>query len=107
MGPDWTITNLIIQAIAGILGAHGAAAVAHEHRFGFIGHTLVGLVAGAVSGFFLQRIAMTTVYGTGDAMPVSIAEIGILQALTGAVAGGIAMFVVGFLRYEMSRGSAE
>jgi hypothetical protein len=103
MTPEWTITNLIIQAIAGILGAHAAATGAHEHRFGFAGHSVVGLVAGAVSGFFLQRIVMTTVYGTGDAMPVSALETGIYQALCGAVIGGMAMLIVGFLRYEVTK----
>jgi hypothetical protein len=100
--PKWTVTNLIVQAIAGILGAHAAAAVAHEHRFGFAGHTLVGLIAGALSGYFLQRLANTVVTGTGDAMPVSPVETGILQALTGAVIGGISMLAIGFIRYELA-----
>ena len=66
MTPEWTVVNLAIQAIAGILGAHTAAMAAQEHHFGFVGHSLVGLIAGTLSGYFLQRIVMTTVYGTGD-----------------------------------------
>ena len=102
MTPVWTTTNLLIQLIAGILGAHAAAMVAHEHRFGFIGHSLVGLIAGALSGFFLQRIVMTTVTGTGDAMPITALQAGIYQAVAGLAVGGMAMLIVGLLRYEMT-----
>ena len=51
---NWTATNMVIQIIAGVLGAHGAAVAAHEHRFGFLGHTLAGALAGAVSGYGLS-----------------------------------------------------
>jgi hypothetical protein len=107
MTPEWTIGNLLIQAIGGFLGAHAAALAAHEHRFGFAGHGLVGFVAGALSGFFFQRIAMTTVYGTGDAIPLTPLDAGFYQAVTGLVAGGIAMLVVGLLRYELTKTSDE
>jgi uncharacterized membrane protein YeaQ/YmgE (transglycosylase-associated protein family) len=107
MTPEWTITNLVIQAIAGFLGAHAAALVSHEHRFGFIGHSLVGLIAGALSGFFLQRIVMTTVTGTGDAMPITDLQEGIYQAVTGLAVGGMAMLVIGFVRYEMTKTSSK
>jgi hypothetical protein len=103
MAPEWTITNLLIQAITGILGAHAAATVAHEHRFGFVGHSLVGLIAGALSGFFLQKIVMTTVTATGDAMPMTALEAGIYQAFAGAAIGALAMMVIGFVRYEMTK----
>ena len=107
MIPEWTIMNLAIQAIGGVLGAHIAAMVAHEHRFGFIGHSLTGLIAGALSGFFLQRIVMTTVTATGDAMPMTALEAGIYQAVAGLSAGGMAMLVVGLVRYEMTKTSSE
>jgi hypothetical protein len=107
MSPDWTITNIVVQAVAGILGAHIAAAAAREFRFGFIGHSIVGLIAGTLSGDFLQRVAVTTVYGTGMPMPISPVEAGVCQALTGAVVGGIAMMVIGFLRHEMMQTPRE
>jgi hypothetical protein len=107
MTPEWTILNLVIQAIAGILGAHAAAMAAHEHRFGLIGHSVVGLVAGALSGFFLQRRVMTTVYGTGDAMPITALEAGIYQAVAGLAVGGMAMLIIGLLRYEMTKTSSK
>jgi hypothetical protein len=99
---DWTATNLVIQAVAGILGAHAAAVALHEHRFGFAGHTLVGLIAGAISGYFFQVIAMTVVSGGENVMPISNVETYVIQALTGAVIGGIAMAVVGLVRHELS-----
>ena len=103
MAPEWTITNLLIQAITGVLGAHAAATVVHEHRFGFIGHSLVGLIAGALGGYFLQRIVMTTVTATGDAMPMTALDAGIYQAFAGPAIGAMAMMAIGFIRYEMTK----
>ena len=107
MIPAWTILNFVIQAIAGILGAHAAAMAAHEHRFGFIGHSLVGLIAGSLSGFFLQRIVMTTVTGTGDAMPITALDAAIYQAVAGLAVGGMAMLVIGLLRHEMTKSASK
>lgn len=103
MAPEWTITNLIVQAIAGFLGAHAAATVAHEHHFGAIGHSLVGLISGTLGGYFLQRLVMTTVNGAGDADPMTALEAGIYQAVAGAAIGAIAMMAVGFVRSEMTK----
>ena len=105
MAPEWTVVNLVIQVITGFLGAHAAAVVAHEHRFGFIGHSLVGLIAGALSGFFLQRIVMTTVTATGDAMPMTALNTCVYQAFAGVAIGALAMMAVGFVRYEMTKRS--
>jgi len=107
MTPEWTVVNLVIQAIAGVLGAHAAALAAYEHRFGFIGQSLVGLIAGGLGGFFLQQIVMTTVTGTGDAEPVTALEAGVYQAVAGAATGAVAMMVVGFIRYEMTKTPSE
>lgn len=38
-----------LGGVAGLLGAQAAAIAAHEHRFGFIGYTVTGLVGGALS----------------------------------------------------------
>jgi len=45
----WTVTNLIIQIIAGIAGGHAAAAAVHDHKFGALGHTIAGAAGGAVA----------------------------------------------------------
>ena len=97
---EWTITSLIIQIVAGFLGAHIAAIVAHEHRFGFIGHSLVGLIAGGLSGWFFQTRAVTMVTASGSLNAVSQPEVFALQGLSGGIMGAIAMFCVGFILAE-------
>jgi hypothetical protein len=101
----WTLSNLIIQIVAGLVGAHLAAAVAHEHRFGFWGHSLVGLISGGLSGLFLQTYAVTVVTASGSLNVPTPAEVFMTESLTGAVAGGIAMFAVGFIISERSKGN--
>ena len=93
---DWT-TGLIVQIAAGFAGAHVAAAALHEHRFGWIGHSLVGLVAGGLGGFFLQKMALTLVTAGGTMTPPTAVEAAVIEGLTGAVVGAIAMAAVGFL----------
>jgi hypothetical protein len=96
---DWK-TNLIVQVVAGFAGAHVAAMALHEHRFGWLGHSLVGLIAGALSGYFLQEIALTVVTGSGSVNEPRLVEVAVIEALTGAVVGAIAMAAVGFLIKE-------
>jgi hypothetical protein len=96
---DWT-TNLAVQAVAGLVGAHFAATALHEHRFGWIGHSLVGLIAGALSGFFLQTIVLRVVTGSGSLNELRTVEAVIIEALTGAVVGAIAMAAAGFVIKE-------
>jgi hypothetical protein len=93
---EWTLTNLIVQTVAGFLGAHGAASAAQGHKVGFIGHSLVGAICGALSGYFLQILLITVVTGSGSVMAPRAADVLIAQALAGAIAGAIGMFAVGF-----------
>jgi hypothetical protein len=102
-----SITYFLIQVVAGFVGAHVAALVAHEHRFGFVGHSLVGLIMGALSGFCLQNIVMTTVTGTGDAVPITLLQAEIFQAVSGLVSGAVAMLAIGYLRSEIANSSGE
>lgn len=99
---EWTLTNLVVQMVAGFLGAHGAASAAHEHKFGFLGHSLVGAVCGALSGYFLQIILITVVTGSGGVMTPRVADVLVTQALAGAVVGAIGMFAVGFAVQHVS-----
>src|ERR1700728_2570128 len=101
----WTLANLMIQIVAGLVGAHLAAAVAHEHRFGFWGHSLVGLISGGLSGLFLQTYSVTVVTASGSLNAPTSAEVFMTESLTGAVVGGIAMFAVGFIISERSKGN--
>jgi uncharacterized membrane protein YeaQ/YmgE (transglycosylase-associated protein family) len=98
---EWSITNLLIQLVMGIVGGHAAAIAAKEHSFGALGHTVVGAIGGALSGYFLQTLAATVVTGTGSVNAPRFAEQVVLQVLTGAVAGAIAMLVVGFIKHSV------
>lgn len=100
----WTVTNLVIEIIAGIIGAHAISAAVKEHSFGVIGHTIAGAVAGAFSGYFLQTVAGTVVNSTGevqqDADPVTQF---LLQALMGLAAGAIVTMAVGFAKHSIDQ----
>lgn len=96
----WTFANLVIQLIAGVLGGHAAAVAAHEHGFGAVGHTVVGAIGGGLSGYFLQTLAVTMVTASGSLNEPTLAEAFVLQALTGAAAGGILTLVAGFLKHS-------
>ena len=104
---DWTLTNFVVQIVAGFLGAHGAASAAHEHKFGFLGHSLVGMVCGALSGYFLQIMLMAMVTGSGSLMAPRPADVLLTQALAGAVVGAIGMFAVGFAMQQSSSKSGD
>jgi uncharacterized membrane protein YeaQ/YmgE (transglycosylase-associated protein family) len=99
----WSITNLVIQIIGGIFGGHAAAVAVKDHDFGAFGHTLAGAVGGVLSGCLLQTLAATMVTGTGTVNEPRFAELAMLQGLTGAVAGGIAMLLFGFLKHSIEQ----
>jgi hypothetical protein len=101
---EWTFANLIIQIVAGFVGSHIAAAAAHEYRFGFWRHSLVGLLSGALGGLALQKYASTVVTASGSLNEPTRVQIFALQALTGAVLGAIAMMTVGLIINERSKG---
>ena len=94
----WTVWGFVVQVVAGFVGAHAAASVGEEHRFGFIGHSLAGLAGGALSGAFLQSAATLILNGSGSENSSSTVEIAFIHALTGAVAGAIAMFAVAIVK---------
>jgi hypothetical protein len=103
----WTLWGLAVQTVAGFFGAHAAASAAHDHRFGFIGHSVTGLVGGALSGTFLQEAAVTIVTGSGSQNPSTAAEVVVINILAGAVAGAILTLAVGFLIAGRSGGSQK
>jgi hypothetical protein len=101
----WTLSGLAVQTVARFLGAHAAAGAAHEYRIDFVGHSLAGFVGGALSGACLQTAAVTIVTGSGSQNPSTTSEIAVIHALTGAVAGPILMFAVGFLAQALRQRS--
>jgi hypothetical protein len=100
---EWTLANLIIQTISGLIGSNIAAAAAHEHRFGFWGHSIAGLVTGALAGIFLQKYASTVVAADGSLNDPTHVQIFVMQVLSGAVTGAIAMLAIGFVVNERSK----
>ena len=101
---EWTFVNLIIQTVAGLIGSNIASAVAHEHRFGFWGHSLVGVVTGGLGGLLLQKYASTVVTASGSLNEPTQVQIFASQALTGAVIGAISMMATGFVIKERAKG---
>ena len=100
----WTLTNLVIEIIAGIVGAHIISAAAKEHHFGAIGHTVAGAVGGALSGYFLQTLAATVVNSTGEVQQDANAVTQwLLQVLTGLAAGAIVTMAVGFAKHSVDQ----
>jgi uncharacterized membrane protein YeaQ/YmgE (transglycosylase-associated protein family) len=97
----WTSTNLVIQILTGVLGAHFAATAAREYSFGFFGHTLVGAIGGALSGTFLQTLAVTLVTGNGSLNDIRAVDNAVLQGLAGIAAGGCLTLVVGFIKHSI------
>lgn len=102
----WTSTNLVIQILTGVLGAHFAATAAREHAFGFFGHTLVGAIGGALSGYFLQTLAVTLVTGSGSLNEIRAVDNAVLQGLAGIAAGGCLTLVVGFIKHSIDHRGA-
>jgi uncharacterized membrane protein YeaQ/YmgE (transglycosylase-associated protein family) len=100
---DWTLTNLAIQVVAGVLGGHAAAAAMKEHSFGLIGHTIAGAVGGTLSGYFLQTLVVTVVTGADGVNQPGVAENAILQILAGAAAGAILMVAVGIGKHSVEQ----
>jgi hypothetical protein len=99
----WTVTNLVIQIVLGIVGGHVAAIITKEHNFGVIGHTIGGAIGGGISGYFLQTLAGTIVTGSGSSQALSPIDEAVVQGLTGAIAGGIAVLCVGIIRHSIDQ----
>ena len=95
----WTYTFLMVHFIAGMIGGNGAAAMAKEHDFGVLGHTVVGGISGFLSGYFLQTLAGRVVNETGAANVPDPVTQWILQSLTGLVCGGILTLIVGAVKH--------
>ena len=102
----WSSTNLVIQLLTGIVGAHFAANAAREYGFGFLRHTLVGAIGGALSGYFLQTLTVNLVTASGSLSEIPAVDNAILQGLTGIAAGGCLMLAVGFIKHSLDHRGA-
>lgn len=100
----WTVTNLLIQVIAAIVGGNAAAIVAKEHAFGALGHTITGTIGGMASGYLLQTVVATLVTGAGDVQQSDdVLTQWIVQGLTGLVAGAIVTMTIGLLKHSIDQ----
>jgi uncharacterized membrane protein YeaQ/YmgE (transglycosylase-associated protein family) len=104
----WTVTNLVIEIIAGVVGAHAISAAAKEYSFGVIGHTVTGALGGAFSGYFLQTLAATVVDSTGEVQHDADAVTQwLLQGFTGFAAGAILTMAIGFAKHSIDQHKAK
>jgi hypothetical protein len=103
----WTITNLLIEIVAGIAGSHFAAVAASDYSFGKLGHSVVGAIGGSFSAYFLGAISAMTVTANGVFNEPRLFEQIAAFSLAGASAGGVLMLTVGFLKHciDARRGS--
>lgn len=100
----WTLTNLVIEIIAGIAGGHAIATVVKEHGFGALGHTVTGALGGAFSGYFLQTLAALVVDSTGEAYQGADQPTQwFIQAVAGMVAGAALTMAIGFAKHTFEQ----
>jgi uncharacterized membrane protein YeaQ/YmgE (transglycosylase-associated protein family) len=85
------LTALTLQLIAGALAGYAVGNFSKETNFGEIGNAIVGALGGAGGGQIL--FALLGLSGT-----VQIVS----ALLTGAVSGGLAMLLIGFLKSKLS-----
>jgi uncharacterized membrane protein YeaQ/YmgE (transglycosylase-associated protein family) len=97
----WSMGDMAIQIVGGLIGGHAAAVAAKEHNFGHWGHTFAGAVGGALSGAFLQTFADTMVTASGSLDEPRFVDHVLLQVLTGFAAGGIVTLIAGFLKHAI------
>jgi flagellar motor component MotA len=96
----WTITNLVIEIIAGIFGGLAMAGVAKEHSFGALGHAIAGALGGALSGYFLQTRVTAVVDSLGNVQqPSDHVTQWLVQAIAGMVAGAIVVMAVALAKH--------
>jgi len=95
----WTITNLLIQIVTGILAALALGAVERSHSFGPVGNAVLGLIGGALSGYFLQTIVATVVTAAGALTPPTAVENTVMQVLAGAVSGAGLLLIASVVKF--------
>jgi hypothetical protein len=85
------LTALMVQLIGGALGGYAAGNVSKDVNLGTIGNTLVGALGGGVGG----QVLFTLLGLSGTVQIVS-------ALITGAVSGGLATLLIGFLKSKMA-----
>lgn len=100
----WTLSNLVIEIVAGIFGGHAVATLAKEHNFGALGHTMTGAIGGAISGYFLQTRVSVVVDAAGELHQASDQVTQwFVQGITGLVAGAICTMGIGLAKHTVAQ----
>jgi hypothetical protein len=96
-----TLTNLIIQLIAGAVGGNAVGAGVKNVDLGTLGNTIAGAIGGAGGGTLLTALLPLLQGGAGNV------DIGVLvgQAVGGGVAGAILTAIIGVIK-NMASGQA-
>jgi uncharacterized membrane protein YeaQ/YmgE (transglycosylase-associated protein family) len=98
----WTLANLVIEIVAGVVGGCAVTTVAKDYSFGMLGHAVVGALGGALSGYFLQSLVATVVDSTGDFNEATDQVTQwVVQAIAGLVAGAILAMGVGIVKHTI------
>ncbi len=96
-----TMINLIIQIIAGAVGADAAGATMKNLDLGALGNTLAGALGGAGGGTLLTALMPTILGAAGGGVDIA-ALAG--QAVGGGVAGAVVTAIVGLIKNSMAGG---
>ena len=91
----WTMTNLVIEIIAGIVGAHIVALGARVPNFGALGRSVVGAIGGCVGGYFLN--AAMVVNGSNALNESRLLDQAMAHGLTAAATAGILILAISFV----------
>jgi hypothetical protein len=98
------ITALTIQLVSGAIGGNvGGSLIGSllsESNLGFVGNSIVGVIAGGLGGQFLSN--MLTSYGMANGDETSFTLI-ILSIFGGGIAGIAAVSLAGIVKSKMSR----
>jgi hypothetical protein len=88
------MTNLAIEIIAGIAGAHIVAIAAREYSFGALGRSVVGAIGG-VGGHFFN--AAMVVNGSNALYQSRLLDQAVADSLTAAATGGLLILAISFV----------
>ena len=91
----WTMTNLVIEIMAGIAGAHIVANAAREYSFGALGRSVVGAIGGCVGGYFFD--AAMVVNGSNALYQSRLLDQAMAHTLTATATGGILILATSFV----------
>src|SRR6266576_6334631 len=92
-----SLINLIIQIIAGVVGAHAAGGAVKNYTLGGIGKTIAGAIGGAAGGQLLQELVPTLASAANNF------DIGALvgQIVGGGVGGAILTVLAGVTKWML------